>query len=90
MQHHARVTLTNPISGRVAEACIIGDPDRTRDAEYYPADVYISIDCGVSFQVRMTPQEARQFAQHLTAAADVAMPRIPEPKTAPIPLVEAA
>ena len=88
--NHSRITLTNPINGRVAEAYVLGDPDRTRGAEHYPADVYICIDCGVSFSVRMTPQEARQLAQHLTAAADVAAPHIPEPKAAPLTLVEAA
>ena len=90
MRHHSRINLTNPINGKVAEACVLGDTDRTHGAENYPADVYISIDSGVSFQVRMTPHEARQLAQHLTAAADVAEPRIPEPKAVPLTLVEAA
>ena len=90
MQHHSRINLTNPINGKVAEACVMGDVERTRGAEHYPADVYICIDCGVSFSVRMTPQEARQLAQHLTAAADVATPHIMEPKAAPLTLVEAS
>ena len=90
MQYPSRINLTNPINGRVAEAFVLGDPDRTRGAEHYPAYVYISIEGGVSFQVRMTPREARQLAQHLTAAADVAEPHTTEPKAVPLTLVEAA
>lgn len=90
MQYHSNIKLTNPINGRVAEACVMGHPDCTHEGEHYFADVYIAIDCGVNFSVRMTPQEARQLAQHLTAAADVAEPHTTEPKAVPLTLVEAA
>jgi L-fucose isomerase-like protein len=89
MRHHSSVKLTNPISGQVSEASIIGDPERTYGGDHYRADVYITIHCGASFSVTMTPQEARQLAQHLTAAADVAEPVTTAPKAAPLTLVEA-
>ena len=90
MSNHLRTNLTNPITGQVAHASVIGDTERTRGAEHYQADVYLNIDCGVSFSVRMTPREAWKLAMCLSAAADAAAPHGTEPKAAMLALLETA
>lgn len=73
MSYHRNFYTTDPISGHVAGCCIIGNPERTREGIAFKPDVSIDVRAsGISFHMRMTPDDARHLAESLALAAEVA------------------
>jgi mitochondrial fission protein ELM1 len=89
MRHQSSCECTSPISGSKYSVTVIGDAEQRRNGKNYAADVYICIYVGgLSCSTSMKPDEARQLAEQLAAAAVAA--ETPEPEIIPYRLAEAA